>query len=212
VVGLVGLLGMLSSGATGVSAKATYRDASPAAETRVVGAPKYVLVTFTEEIKSISVVVKGPGGVVVTNGEAIINPTDRTNVSVQMHDAGDGRYEVSWDLVSAFDLDTNSGGFGFWVGLGPVAAAAPVPGVAGAPPAGVSQPGSSQAAPSQAAPSQAVPSPSSAAPPADPTVARDGRSLATEPLGTQAAFRDLWGDQAAVEWAAEHNAQLGPGR
>jgi methionine-rich copper-binding protein CopC len=203
VVGLVGLLGVLSSGATGASAKATYRDASPAAETRVVGAPKYVLVTFTEEIKSISVVVKGPGGVVVTNGDPIINPTDRTNVSVQMHDAGDGRYEVSWDLVSAFDLDTNSGGFGFWVGLGPVAAAAPAPGVAGAPPAAVSQPGSSQAAPSP---------PTSAAPPADPTVARDGRSLATEPLGTQAAFRDLWGDQAAIEWAAEHNAQLGPGR
>jgi methionine-rich copper-binding protein CopC len=134
---LIGLVAGLIAGRAGVSAKAAYRDASPAAETRVVGTPKYVLVTFTEEIKSISLVVKGPGGVVVTNGEAIINPTDRTNVSVQIHDAGDGRYEVTWDLVSAFDLDTNSGGFGFWVGLVAPATTAPAPGV-------VSQPAPSQ--------------------------------------------------------------------
>src|SRR5690242_683701 len=87
-LGVLVLVAALGGGASGASAKATYRDASPAAETRMVGAPKYVLVTFTEEIKSISLVVKGPGGVVVTNGDAIINPHDRTNVSVQMHDAG----------------------------------------------------------------------------------------------------------------------------
>jgi methionine-rich copper-binding protein CopC len=191
---LLGLVAGLIGGATGVSGKAVYRDASPAAETRVVGTPKYVLVTFTEEIKSISLVVKGPGGLVVTNGEPIIGPTDRTNVSVQIHDAGDGRYEVSWDLLSAFDLDTNSGGFGFWVGLASLAAAAPAPRVAGP-------------APSQAAPSQ--PAPSQPASPPDPSIARDGRSLADEPPSTQALFRELWGDQAAVQWAAEHNAQLG---
>jgi methionine-rich copper-binding protein CopC len=157
VTGLAAAL-VLVLDAADAAAHAGYRDASPAAETRVVGTPKYVLVTFTEEIKSIALVVKGPGGVVVTNGEAIINPTDRTNVSVQIHDAGDGRYEVTWDLVSAFDLDTSSGGFGFWVGL-----------------------------------------------------PRDGRSLAGEPPGTQAVFRALWGDRAAVEWASEHNAELGPG-
>jgi methionine-rich copper-binding protein CopC len=194
---LIGLIAALIAGATGVSGKAVYRDASPAADTRVVGAPKYVLVTFTEEIKSISLVVKGPGGVVVTNGQPIIGPTDRTNVSVQMHDAGDGRYEVSWDLLSAFDLDTNSGGFGFWVGLPP---SAPAPAVVTP-----ARPASSQPAPSQ-------PPPSQPAPPPDPTVASDGRSLADEPPSTQALFRDLWGDQAALEWAAEHNAQLGPGR
>ena len=48
--------------------------------------------------------------------------------------------------------------------------------------------------------------------PPDPSVARDGRSLAGEPPSTQALFRGLWGDQAPVEWAAEHNAQLGSGR
>jgi methionine-rich copper-binding protein CopC len=198
---LIGLVAALLAGATGVSGKAVYRDASPAAETRMVGAPKYVLVTFTEEIKSISLVVKGPGGVVVTNGEPIIGPTDRTNVSVQMHDAGDGRYEVSWDLVSAFDLDTNSGGFGFWVGLAP---AAPAPAVVSPP-----RPAVSQSGPTQPGPSQPALNP---APPPDPSIARDGRSLAGEPPSTQALFRDLWGDQAALEWAAEHNAQLGPGR
>lgn len=202
---LIGLVAGLIADATGVSAKAVYRDASPAAETRVVGAPKYVLVTFTEEIKSISLVVKGPGGVVVTNGEAIIGSTDRTNVSVQMHDAGDGRYEVSWDLVSAFDLDTNSGGFGFWVGLPP---AAPAPAVVSPPGPAASQPVPSPPAPSQAVSSQ----PPNPAPPTDPTIARDGRSLAAEPPGTQALFRGLWGDQAAVEWANEHNAQIGEGR
>src|ERR671939_1388490 len=129
---LIGLVGLAVFG-TSAAAHATYRDASPAAETRVVGAPRYVLVTFTEEIKSISLVVKGPGGVVVTNGDAIINSTDRTNVSVQMHDAGDGRYEVRWDLVSAFDLDTSSGGFGFWVGLPPPAAPVAAPVVVSAP-------------------------------------------------------------------------------
>jgi methionine-rich copper-binding protein CopC len=190
---------IVSRGAAGVDAHATYRDASPAAETRVVGTPKYVVVTFTEEIKSISLVVKGPGGVVVTNGEAIISPGDRTNVSVQMHDAGDGRYEVSWDLVSAFDLDTSSGGFGFWVGL--PSAATPIP----AAPSVQQQPAPAVIAPT---PAPAV----SPSPPSDPAVARDGRSLATEPPSTQAAFRDVWGDQAAVEWAAEHNAQIGSSR
>jgi methionine-rich copper-binding protein CopC len=203
-----------------IEAHATYRDASPAAETRVVGAPRYVLVTFTEEIKSISLVVKGPGGVVVTNGEAIISPGDRTNVSVQIHDGGDGRYEVSWDLVSAFDLDTSSGGFGFWVGLPAAsAAAAPAPTVSGAVPS-VSGSGpaatSSPPAPSQPGPSAsqstAPPISQAPSPAADPRVARDGRRLADEPVSTQAVFLGLWGDQAAVEWAAEHNAQLGSAR
>jgi methionine-rich copper-binding protein CopC len=200
---LVGLMAGLVAVSTGVSAHAGYRDASPAAETRVVGTPKYVVVTFTEEIKSISLVVKGPRGVVVTNGEPIISPRDRTNVSVQMHDGGDGRYEVSWDLVSAFDLDTSSGGFGFWVGL-PSAAPAAAPSVVSVPAPAVTQP------PSAVSQAVSIASPSGAPSP-DPTVARDGRSLAAEPLSTQAAFRELWGDQAAVEWAAEHNAQLGPG-
>lgn len=196
------ILALLADPSVG-AVKAVYRDASPAAESTVVGAPRYVLITFTEEIKTISIVVRGPGGGVLTNGPAIVNPTDRTNVSVQIHDGGDGRYEVSWDLVSAFDLDTNGGGFGFWVGL----TAAP-----GTAPAAAGQPAAARAPAPQPAPA-VVSQPAPAAPvvPASPEMARDGRSLVGEPASTQALFRSLWGDRAAIQWAAEHNAELSRG-
>jgi hemoglobin len=71
----------------------------------------------------------------------------------------------------------------------------------------VQVPGPRQAPPAGAGGGQTAPSGGGGPTP----IARDGRSLAGEPPSTQAAFRDLWGDQAAVEWAAEHNAQLGAG-
>jgi methionine-rich copper-binding protein CopC len=198
-LGLLIALAALVLEPTSVSARADYRDATPAPESVVFGSPRYVLVTFTEAVKTISLVVKGPGGADVTNGPPIINPTDPTNVSVQIHAAGDGRYQVEWDVVSGYDLDSSSGRYGFWVGLPPTLAPAPAVRSQPAPQTAVSQP---------AAPSA---SPTPATPPARPDVARDGRSLAGEPPSTQAAFQALWGDRAAVEWAAEHNAQLGPG-
>ena len=193
-LGLLIALAALVLEPASVAARADYRDATPAPESVVFGSPRYVLVTFTEAVKTISLVVKGPGGADVTNGPPIINPTDPTNVSVQIHAAGDGRYQVEWDAVSGYDLDSSSGRFGFWVGTPPPSTLAPAPAVR-----------------SQPAPQAAV-SPPAATPPARPDVARDGRSLAGEPPSTQAAFQALWGDRAAVEWASEHNAELGPGQ
>lgn len=183
----------LLSAPSGVSARAVYRDASPAADTQVVGTPRDVLVTFSEEVKTLTLVVRGPNGVSVNNGPPIINPTDRTNVSVPIHAAGDGRYQVDWDVVSGYDLDETSGSFGFWVGLATVpVVVAPTP---------------TPAPPVAPAPAPVVVlSPPVA--PTSPGVARDGRSLSGEPPSTQAQFRALWGDQADVEWATEHNAAL----
>jgi hypothetical protein len=42
-------------------------------------------------------------------------------------------------------------------------------------------------------------------------IARDGRQLSTEPAATQALFMAVWGNRAAVEWAAEHNTTLPQG-
>jgi hypothetical protein len=38
--------------------------------------------------------------------------------------------------------------------------------------------------------------------------AADGRTLALEPADMQALFRATWGERAAEEWIAEHNAAL----
>jgi methionine-rich copper-binding protein CopC len=185
-LGLAVALGVLTLAPPSASARAVYRDSSPSADSRVVGAPRDVLITFSDPIKTISLMIRGPGGVDVRNGPPLINTTDPTNVSVPIHSAGDGHYQVDWDVVSGYDIDESSGSFGFWIGLPPPVALTPTP---------------------------AVPTPAAMAvapipPPPSPDVARDGRTLAGEPLATQALFRGLWGDRAAVEWAAEHNAAL----
>jgi copper resistance protein C len=176
----------------GVSAHAAYKSSVPAADSTVQAAPTNILITFAEEMKSFNVSVKGPGGVDITNGPALINLSDRTNGSVPIHPAGNGRYEVDWNNVSSDDGDPDSGTFFFTVG--PAAAApAPAPGPAPA-----------------AAPAPA-PAPAPAAAPTNrpPNVASDGRTLASESPETQALFQAVWGDRAAVEWATEHTAQIG---
>ena len=47
------------------------------------------------------------------------------------------------------------------------------------------------------------------APGQEPT-AIDGRRLSGESAATQALFRAVWGDQAALEWVNEHNAAIAP--
>ena len=42
--------------------------------------------------------------------------------------------------------------------------------------------------------------------PTPPTVAKDGATLAGQPQEIQDQFRTTWGDQAAIEWVKEHNA------
>ena len=58
-------------------------------------------------------------------------------------------------------------------------------------------------------PSVAAPAPPPA--PADPTVARDGQTLAAQPASVQQLFRSTWGDQAATRWAQEHDTEPGRG-
>jgi hypothetical protein len=41
-----------------------------------------------------------------------------------------------------------------------------------------------------------------------PVTAKDGRSLASEPAGTQAMFDAVWSANAAVEWVREHDLMI----
>jgi hypothetical protein len=43
-----------------------------------------------------------------------------------------------------------------------------------------------------------------------PTIATDGKSLATESVGTRAMFSAVWAASAAFEWVREHNLMIAP--
>jgi Cu-Zn family superoxide dismutase len=43
---------------------------------------------------------------------------------------------------------------------------------------------------------------------AGPAHTEDGQLFVNEPMGTQDAFRDIWGKYAAEQWVLERNAQL----
>ena len=190
VCALVAALAGISPG--GASAHAAYRSSNPAADSTIQSAPSTILITFAEEMKSFNVSVKGPGGADITNGPGLIDLSDRTNGSVPIHPAGNGRYEVDWNNVSNDDGDPDSGTFFFTVGP---AAAAPAPAPAPAP---------------AAAPAPAPAPAPAAAPSSRPAnVASDGRTLASESSATQALFQAVWGDRAAVEWATEHTREIG---
>jgi copper resistance protein C len=190
VASLLTAIAMLS--APSVSAHAAYKSSIPAADSTVASPPTSVLITFAEELKALNVTVKGPGGADITNGPALINLSDRTNASVPIHPAGNGRYEVDWNNVSNDDGDPDSGTFFFTVGpaTAPAVVSSPVPAVAAAAPA---------------PPPPPAPAPASR----PPNVASDGRTLAGESAATQALFLAVWGDRAAVEWATEHTAAIG---
>ncbi len=56
----------------------------------------------------------------------------------------------------------------------------------------------------------AAPAPAPApAPTSNPAIAADGQTLAMQSLQTQSLFIQVWGANAAVEWAKEHDAQIG---
>jgi uncharacterized surface protein with fasciclin (FAS1) repeats len=58
-------------------------------------------------------------------------------------------------------------------------------------------------------PSLTTPAPTPApSTPANPNVARDGQTLASQPQSVQQLFQAVWGDQAGARWAEEHNAEL----
>src|SRR5437870_2370092 len=114
VLGVVAALAGL--GTSGASAHAAFKSSVPAADSVVQAAPSTILMTFAEEMKSLNVSVKGPGGADVTNGPAIINLQDRANASVPIHAGGNGRYQVDWNNVSSDDGDSDSGTFFFSVG------------------------------------------------------------------------------------------------
>ena len=131
-----------------VSAHAQYAGSTPAANGTVDAAPATLLITFTQELADIQIVVTGPDGSTVTTGLAKFDLSQRHNASVTMHDAGPGLYTVVWHNVSGEDGDSNDGSFVFTVaGAAPTTPAAPAMPAAPASPAGQAAQPATKAAP-----------------------------------------------------------------
>ena len=81
----LGFLVMVSVGV--VSAHAEYKSSVPAASTSAGSAAGSVTVTFTEELSSVTIAVKGPDGSTVSTGAASIDLANRTNASVPIRAA-----------------------------------------------------------------------------------------------------------------------------
>ena len=116
LTGLVLLL--LLATISSASAHAEYKSSVPAADAVVASAPSAVRVTFTEELQSVTLTVKGPDGSTVSTGSATIDLANRDTASVPMRGAGNGRYEVAGHSVSSDDGHEADDTFAFTVGMG----------------------------------------------------------------------------------------------
>ena len=92
----------------------------PAAESRVPSAPDRVDVWFTQELfrreGANALVVEGPDGLRVDDGQSMIDSADREHLSVGLlPDLPDATYTVHWTTLSAIDGDTAEGSFTFTV-------------------------------------------------------------------------------------------------
>lgn len=105
-------------GVSSALAHAMYKSSVPAASTSVASAPTSVRVTFTEELKELTLTVKGPDGSTVSTAAAVIDLANRDTASVPIRPAGNGRYDVAYHTVSADDGEEHDGTFAFGVGAG----------------------------------------------------------------------------------------------
>ena len=102
------------------TAHANYDRSTPAADSTVRSAPARVDVWFTQEmfkrVGSNTLEVAESGGQRVDGGDSLLDPVDRTHLSIGLADAlPPGTYAVAWRTLSAIDGDTADGTFTFTV-------------------------------------------------------------------------------------------------
>ena len=120
LIAIVAALALAGAVTAVAYAHAEPERSSPAADARVPSAPDRVDVWFTQELfrreGANSLVVEGPDGERVDDGESVIDTTDREHLSVGLQpDLPDGAYAVHWTTLSAIDGDAAEGSFTFTV-------------------------------------------------------------------------------------------------
>ncbi len=131
---LVMLLVCLMAQPRQIGAHADLESSNPPAGGTVAALPAKLTLTFAEEVKPDSPVVKvtGPDGKQIDSGDAAVDLNDptRTIVTVSLYAGGPGAYAVHWETVSNTDGHPLSGDFSFTVSpttaASPTSAASPV--------------------------------------------------------------------------------------
>lgn len=104
------------------SAHAAVISSNPAKGSVIATAPTTITVTTAENMnpdpKKSNLFVYGPGGEVISQGDAKIPLNDPKQMSVAIKPNGDGVYIVRWITVSADDNDPAEGAFSFTVKAG----------------------------------------------------------------------------------------------
>lgn len=111
--GIASLAALLS--ASIVFAHARYTSSSPAAESTIATLGPVLSVTFSEELRAVTLSVVGPDGSTVSTDKATFDLAERSVATVPVRSAGPGRYTVNWTSVSDDDGDSATGTFGFTV-------------------------------------------------------------------------------------------------
>lgn len=112
-----------------VSAHAVLLRSNPEANTVLSQAPVQVELFFTEPLEPnlSSIQVFDASGRIVDAGDARVDPTDPTRMTVTLHALSDGVYTVNWKALSTIDGHQTVGSFSFAVGNENAAAVASIP-------------------------------------------------------------------------------------
>jgi copper resistance protein C len=124
----LGLLFVIAGTVSAHPAHAKVLDATPAIGSTITQPPTKVIVHTAENInpnpKLSNLFVYGPGGDLISQGDASVPLSNPKEMSVAIKSDGNGVYVVRWITVSALDGDPDQGAFVFTVK--PTAAATPV--------------------------------------------------------------------------------------
>src|SRR5688500_18371530 len=99
-------------------AHATPVTYEPAASSVLTDAPSAVAIIFSERVEAAasSIIVYGPDGGRVEEGDAVAGDSEPRVFSVPVRAAAEGTYTVSWQVVSADDGHFTKGAFAFSLG------------------------------------------------------------------------------------------------
>lgn len=115
---LLMLVALLGGATASVRAHSEYKRSEPASGARV-GPPTRVDVWFTQELfrraRANAIEVRASDDRRVDQGEAEVDPADRTHLSVGVQPLEAGTYRVTWRSLSALDGDSAEGTFEFTV-------------------------------------------------------------------------------------------------
>lgn len=118
-VGLLFTLEGTAAAHSSVPAHAKVYKAIPAIGSTITQAPTNVTVFTLENInpdpKGSDLFVYGPGGDLISQGNAKVSLSDPRQMSIAIKPAGNGVYVVRWITVSALDGDADQGAFVFTV-------------------------------------------------------------------------------------------------